>query len=321
MQNPDPVLPENFDGFVTEEIEPIFATLQQAKITGSNQLVKYGVIGLLAGLIIGIGVYLYNPELWPVVIALAFAGGIFGMIPGWQIMHKASSSFKQQHIARTAKFLGLEHQASDFAAVKFDDFTQLNLAPAGDRQRFSNLISGTHKGTEFLIYEAFIEERRTRIVTDGKGKTRTETYWVTVFDGQLLYSPFPVKFACTTIIARDQGWFNFKGRFGKSMKPMGLADPEFEKLFEVYTTDQVEGRFLVNPTFMVRLMNLETNNKNRRLSAAFFDQSVFVALQGKTGFVARLEDDSTARSTSEQSVSAFLRIFDFLSALKGNKGG
>ena len=179
------------------------------------------------------------------------------------------------------------------------------------------MVGGAHQGLEFTVYEAHIEERRTRTRTHSNGRTTTETYWVTVFNGQLLHSPYARKFASTTVIARDKGWFNTKGRFGKTMKPMGLADPEFEKLFEVYTTDQVEGRFLVDPIFMLRLLELEDKYKNRKPTAAFFEQGVFVALHGGTEFFGKLDKHATATGLARQTVTAFSHIFHFLEMLKG----
>lgn len=319
MNKPVTKLPEGFENFVTKEIQPLFDAFKAARSNSFSQITKFVTIGGIAGAVAGIILFMVKPDIWPSSIAIFFVGAGIGAIPGFMKLSKAKDSFSQSHISSTAKFLQLDHQASGFEPVQFENFVELGIVSKGDRRSFSNLVTGNHEGTDFSIYHANIEEKRTRITTDSKGNTRTETYWVTVFSGQLLHSAYPRKFACTTIIARDQGWFNSKGRFGKSMKPMGLASPKFEKLFEVYTTDQVEGRFLVDPAFMVRLLELESNNKQRQTTAAFFEQGVFVALQGGQEYFGRLDNKATASSLATQTVTAFQRVFHFLNALKGDK--
>jgi len=316
MSNTNMKLPDGFESFVTEEIQPLFDTMQASRAEGFARLKKFGPIGTVVGAALGFWLYTAQPKIWPVSLVLVVAFTVFGMIPGWSKLASARKKFGQAHVGQVAKFLGLTHTPADFEPPRFDTFNQLDLVARGDRRSFSHLVTGTHEGSEFSIYEANIEEQRTRTVTDSKGNTRTETYWVTMFHGQLLHTPYDRKFACTTIIARDQGWFNTKGRFGKTMKPMGLADPKFEKLFEVYTTDQVEGRYLVDPTFMVRLMTLEDNHKNRKTTAAFFEQGVFITLQGGTEFFGKVGKKSTAQGLARETVSAFSHIFDFLDMLK-----
>ncbi|VAW01731.1 hypothetical protein MNBD_ALPHA06-2122 [hydrothermal vent metagenome] len=318
MSEPETDLPPGFEQFVTDEIEPLFDAMMTVRAEASSRLWKTGLIGAIIGLGLGAWLYLSKPELWPGALILLAAGIVIGLIPGLSQRSKAKTLFDQQRVNKVSNFLQLQHQADGFEPPRFSTFTELELVALGDRRRFSNLITGQHNGIDFSIYEAKIEERRTRTVSSGKG-TRTETYWATIFDGQLLHSPYPRKFACTTIIARDQGWFNSKGRFGKTMKPMGLADPKFEKLFEVYTTDQVEGRFLVDPTFMVRLLELEDNHKDRKTTAGFFEQSVFVALQGSNRFLTNPNKSSTARSLTITTITAFQQVFHFLTALKGKK--
>ena len=306
-----------FSEFVDAQIQPIFDAFQVERAKAFARLRLFGAIGLVVGAGVGGWLYIQQPKIWPLSIVMVLVFGVLGMIPGWTRLAAAKESFGAAHIGKIAKFMGLKHTAEGFEPPRFDDYNTIGLVPVGDRRRFSNLVTGTHKGTPFTIYEAKVEERRTRTTTDKDGNTRTETYWEVVFHGQLLHTPIARKFACTTVIARDLGWLNTKGRFGKTMKPMGLADPHFEKLFEVYTTDQVEGRYLVDPIFMTRLLTLEDNHKKRKITAAFYQQSVLVALQGGTSFFGTLGKKSNARSLADDTVSAFRRIFDFLDMLKG----
>ena len=64
------------------------------------------------------------------------------------------------------------------------------------------------------------------------------------------------------------------------MQRTTLEDPEFEKAFEVYTTDQVEARFLLTPDMMQTLVDLERTFHGKKLRCAFSGQEMFVEVEG-----------------------------------------
>lgn len=309
-------MPEGFDALVANEIQPLFDEMRHKQAAGVRALKKWGTVGALIGMGLGAGAYGVMQWPWFVGIGLFVVVMLAGLSPGLYLIGDATETFSQAHLRKITEFLGLTYQEEDFTPPKFHEFTQLKLVKKGDRQSFKHLVFGEHHGQPFSIYEAKIEERR----VETSGKT-TRVKWVTIFDGQLLHAPYPRKFACTTIIARDAGWFNFKGRFGKKLKPMGLASPKFEKLFEVYTSDQVEGRVLVDPAFMARLLELESDYKKRKVTAAFSEQAVFVALHGSPDFFGSLGDeDQTAERVARETVGVFDTVFHFLDEFKGVQG-
>ena len=56
-----------------------------------------------------------------------------------------------------------------------------------------------------------------------------------------------------------------------------LENPEFEKLFTVYGTDQVEARYILSTSLMERLVNFR-RKANTRLHLSFIHSKVYVAL-------------------------------------------
>lgn len=79
------------------------------------------------------------------------------------------------------------------------------------------------------------------------------------FSGLLITIDVPKRFSGHTIVRRDGGklgnWFSKK--FSSTLKQVQLEDPRFEQRYEVYSTDQVEARYLLTNTFMERLVALE----------------------------------------------------------------
>lgn len=149
--------------------------------------------------------------------------------------------------------------------------------PSWDRSDYEDHIIGNRNGIDFEFFEAHLEERRT--TTDSKG--RTQTRWVTVFRGQCIRFDFHKRFFGHTLVTRDAGFFNFMGKVTMGeLDRARLESPEFEKAFEVYTSDQVEARFLLTPDMMQRLINLEDVFHGRKLRCAFEGGEMFIAVEG-----------------------------------------
>lgn len=67
----------------------------------------------------------------------------------------------------------------------------------------------------------------------------------------------------------------------KKMQNVKLEDINFEKKFNVYTKDQVEARYLLTPSFIVRLKNLETSFGTKGIKCSFFDDCIMFAISTK----------------------------------------
>ena len=55
------------------------------------------------------------------------------------------------------------------------------------------------------------------------------------------------------------------------LEKVNLEDTEFNKKFEVYSQDQIEGRCATTPAFMERLLNLKTVFGAKNIKCSFFD--------------------------------------------------
>ena len=160
------------------------------------------------------------------------------------------------------------------------EFRSLGLVPSWDRSKYEDMLTGERSSTPFLFYEAHLEEKRT--TTDSKGRTRTT--WVTVFRGQCLVAKFHKPFTGVTKVFRDAGMFNAFLKIGQKGERVRLEDPLFEKAFEVFSTDQIEARFILTPDFMERLIHLEKTFKGRKLRCAFSGGEMLVCVEGKNLF-------------------------------------
>ena len=216
---------------------------------------------------LAIAIYFRAPFL---AYAMISGGGvIIGTATASHMMRDIRSNTKQNIVGGMCRFLGWTFTETIEEPANFEYFTYLDLITTNyTRSHFEDLIAGEAHGAGFQFYEAHLEKR------EGSGKNRK---WVTKFRGQVLALTFDQKFLGKTIVLRDKGMFNRKQR--ADMKRVGLVDPVFEKIFEAYGTDQVEARYLLTPTFMQRLVDLERSVDGKNIRFGFIGGQLLIAIE------------------------------------------
>jgi len=167
------------------------------------------------------------------------------------------------------------------------------------RRRFEDQIEAKAHGVDFEMAEIILERR-------SQSKSGNVS-WVKVFHGQIIVMDFRRKFSGRTVVLRDKKIFNMKEK--ADMKRVGLVDPVFEKAFEAYSTDQVEARYLLTPTFMQRLVDLEASVKGKNIRFGFFDGKLTIVIETKNRF------ESGSMLTSLLSVDKSQKILDEFGAV------
>lgn len=79
----------------------------------------------------------------------------------------------------------------------------------------------------------------------------------------------------------------FKNKMNKIKESVGfekleyiqLEDPEFNKKYSVYSSDQIEGRYLVTTAFMERFKNLQIAFNSKKIKCAFVNNKIYFAIQ------------------------------------------
>ena len=157
-----------------------------------------------------------------------------------------------------------------------------------DRYSSEDLIEGTVGKTFLQLAEVDAEERRTS--TDSKGNT--ETTYVTIFKGLLFIADFHKHFGGRTFVFPDTAE-NLFGNFGRFFQKLGgrsetglirLEDPEFENAFAVYSTDEIEARYILSTSMMQRLLRLRERFGDG-LRVAFKESCVALAVPARGSFL------------------------------------
>lgn len=97
------------------------------------------------------------------------------------------------------------------------------------------------------------------------------------YEGIVLSMPHYNSFQGHTIVRRDIGRLN--PRTVNGLKRVGFASSKFEEIFEVYSSDQVEARYLLTPDFIERLTHFSDDYLGRGLQCVFLGNRFHVALE------------------------------------------
>jgi hypothetical protein len=270
---------DDFIKFYSNTLAPILRDLEpnrKALLT----LFWTGIIFLLAG---APGFWLFARLDKPVYLLVAAPFVLIGLYQFFRFTEKKkdyAAEFKNCVIRQLVALLdpGLEyypHRHIGEAEYRESDIFRNDI----DRFNGDDLVEGVLGATRLRFSELVHEERHE--TTDSKGRKRTR--WVTVFKGVFFIADFNKHFLGRTYVVPDaRGSFLGIGKlfekwsFGRG-DIVELENPEFESLFTVYGTDQVEARYILSPSLMERLVNFR-NKANTRIHISFIHSKVFVAL-------------------------------------------
>ncbi|MAM95997.1 DUF3137 domain-containing protein [Parvibaculum sp.] len=157
-------------------------------------------------------------------------------------------------------------------------FDNCRLLPDYDRKSLEDHVSGEVDGVPFELAEAFLEKKVRRDKRDD---------YELVFRGLVARYAFPKRFSGRTVIRGNRGsLFNVLNHAGVDGERVHLEDPRFEKRFDVFSSDQVEARYLLTPAFMERLMQL-ADASDGPMQAAFDGGALLLVIDGRRGYFAQ----------------------------------
>jgi len=183
----------NFDTLWTNELEPWLAEREVEYRAMVRRGRKFALITLGISLVI-VGILwlalALDTERLLIALAVALLASGAAWITGSSGIGALSTQIKHQVLNRLAAIFDLNYASKPAETTRFRRFQELGILPTATRQSFGDHFSGHSNGTDFELYEAHLEQRHTRTVTTKNG-TRTETYYVTVFQGALIRINFP----------------------------------------------------------------------------------------------------------------------------------
>lgn len=132
---------------------------------------------------------------------------------------------------------------------------------------------GSYENTPISITEYRLYRKRTVRMKNGY-----QTINVKSGSGVIFSAVMNKKFNGETIVVKDKGWLNRFTHY-KNLQRVGLESSEFEKKYEVYSSDQIEARYLLT-TVMLEYM-LEVGKIFSKVTYSFFDETIFINIETK----------------------------------------
>lgn len=253
---------------LSAELVPVLQALETKRLTLKAQGHRNGLWGGGVALLLG------------GVVTICYQGGWIGwgitlvLVLGiYYFCVEAQSAaltayYKQDIIARMVCAFCDNARFTPESGIAESVFCSSDLFIQPDRYHTEDLLEGCIGSTDFCCAEVHAEERRTR--TNGKG--HTQHYWEDIFKGFFFVADFHKDFQGVTTVCRNS---LIKLCFGETR--VKLENPDFEKVFDVYSSDQVEARYLLTPSMMERLLQVE-HSFGGGISLCFRNSKVLIAI-------------------------------------------
>ena len=248
-------------------------------------------------------------KMW--IIGLAAVGaGIWAYAP----RAAAIKQTKEGINSALAGALGLNYLHDTGPSPGFERAKSFRMVPSFDESSFEDLWHGEVAARAFSLHEAHLQERRS---------TGKSSHLVTVFRGPVMTIACDRQFHGTTLVERANRHRKF-GFFGEkdavniadlNLTKVDMVHPGFEDEFSIYTTDQVEARYLVHPIYVERLIALEAAFAGKKIRTLFHAGELTVVLETEDMFESGSMNAARDRELVETCVGQFMSMAELAGTL------
>ncbi|MBL7725891.1 MAG: DUF3137 domain-containing protein [Chitinophagaceae bacterium] len=264
---------KDFNTFYAKELKELLIPQE----TERQKVKKLGTIGFV---LLGVAILIF-------IVAAATHNGVAGLL-GFIVIIPAliflvlfgttkksfSEKFKETIVRKIIHFIDPSLTYSPHLSISKADYLNSGLfVEQPDRYSGDDYIEGTHEKTFFCFSELHTERK----VSSGKS-----SHWETIFRGLFFIADFNKNFSGRTYVWSERNpQINFLTKlfssFAWNLEKVRLESVEFEKRFIVYSSDQVEARYILTPSFMERIVRLQ-QLMGEGTSLSFVDTNIHVAV-------------------------------------------
>lgn len=250
-----------------------------------------------------------------VLFALAAGLGIWAYNPRGQAIKETKEGIN----SALARALGLSFSSETGETPGFQRAKTFRMLPGYTRQSFEDLWSGELGDRAFTLHEAHLEQKR----QSGKN-----SHYVTVFRGPIMTIAAGRRFNGVTLVERSGkhkrfGFFGEKEELkvgGVQLARVDMVHPQFEDEFTIYSSDGVEARYLVHPTYVEKLIALEGAFAGRKIRTLFAEGELTVVLETENMFESGNLDARRDRELVETCINQFMSMAELARALNEARG-
>lgn len=293
---------KGFSDYFQTELIPLLNKVERHRKDALNRFIAITLACILAVILIPVVVYnTFGDGEWA-------CGSIF--LTGFAslcILQMMINNFKDLAVCKVneilVKFFGdfgykREHRISE-STIDEIDF----MLPDYEDIYYEDFIYGEHNGNKIEFCEAKVEQE----YEDSEGDTHTRV----VFKGLFVILTFQKHFTGKTFIVQDRGLImNYFKKTSTDYQRVELKNKDFDKCYEVYTTNIDETNSILTPTLQHQIMKLAKNFNCTSINCCFYNDKAFFAIPVKKNLFESVSLFDSAYNANR--FKEFLRDFDLV---------
>ena len=142
-----------------------------------------------------------------------------------------------------------------------------------------------------------------------------------VFGGVCVLLEMNKNFYGRTVVLKDRGAIGNALNKVKGLQNVRLEDSRFEKVFEVYSDDQIEARYLLTTAFMERMLHLRDLYNGKSIQFSFNENTLLISIPTKQNMFEANSffGPNTDKKRIDLVFEQFYTIFSIIKLLKLNQ--
>lgn len=234
---------EEFSKTYKKNIEPLLGDLEVERVEVQKKckpLIALAVTFFILFLLCVLCVFVLNSDVSETLGVIFLIVALVLCWPIYSLTSKLRAKLKQNVISKILSTYGNIYFAGEKDIIKAYEIRKMGLFPRFALKDDDDIIVGVHKNCNFVICETKLTHREKR------GKSSVT---VTDFQGLIIKVQMNKKFASKTIIG-------MKGRIqqpGNNFEKVELESVDFMRNRKVYSTDQIEARYILTTSFIERI--------------------------------------------------------------------
>lgn len=300
----------NFHRIYHKEIAPIMSGFESRRKLMLLTLVLYEII-LIISAYFSFKYWFKQDDSWIVLAALVAIGSLVAifLLPPY-FNSKFTHDLKMSYIRRIVAAFGDMKWFPKTNIIPDSQLNQSDLFGEFNTRASDDAFSGCYKDVEFAVCETELKfvsgsgrnkqvqnifkgviinfksnkiiKNKTLIATKGDKNImrRNGAIWlsllsVCLYDINYFWQCLIIAFIVYAVYMFYQ---KYKRRNEEVLNEIKLEDPKFNKKYKAYSSDEVEGRYLITPAFMERFNNVKTSFGVQNIKCSFYGDSLMFAI-------------------------------------------
>ena len=284
----DTEITEKFEEIYKSKIEPNIRKLESYRLEQKKKYDLFSLIGNIFVVIAIISIIVIATkaptqadawELSPKLAAVFFVISVITCFFNVTKQNKISNDFR-----KAIKPTLLKAILSIFGNFRYTENELLSLKEIKSTGLYCNAETKTDDDNIIGTYKKDIPITliETKLTNSGNGKEA-----IIVFRGLILKIKMNKSFEGITIGYRKEnnGIFDklAKNTVTRKLEKINLEDPEFSRNYSIYSDNQVESRYLLSPSFMEKIKNIQRVFLVNSVNFVFKDEFIYLFLDGFVG--------------------------------------